>query len=892
MTDKEILKQIKGADKVKPYAVDHQAIRRGKANLALMMTLTTADHYDWFIGKFPSHNFFEYCGYRVYRRNVSKPPITVPQAEIAKLDMLNRKLVEAEEKNIYYRAFGPFEEQKQLLNHIHRLAPLMLACATNLSKERMHYIGEICDVNDELLLDMDLVKLYSIVNHYADEEEAIERIYADFNIPKESFEPVKIDERTHWGMVSCPSGEYFSHRDQAQLIVFQDQQTVLGEIEINDKEELLTPYTQWVKSIHEYHGADLSIPFAKPYPLWNLPALQGHKDRIVFLSDNLYCAYQQQRKIEERIQELAAAEWESRDRTKSYSSKNDWNDSFERALREEVQRRTIAEYRQVLEQLSEDNKYSLHLDNVSAQDIAWLTVRLLYIYLPTFGGPLYEYTSVKDKNRRKNLICVCTKVLNQLTSSQTPERTFAAINTLYFGYTTYSEMLPSDHIDNRLGSLFINYLGTVYETLCAVIEKMQEDDRLQYEKLKLKINENQSFCWSSWFGGDEALADVNWRELRKRDVVYVLPDETEDAVKTALKVYVRIKRICNSIRFTVKNKVKSVQEFLDLALNKWNMSPEKLDSKKEYASMFETFDPNAALPPLQEYIIDPIISEKSITLMYAPTGIGKTWFSMCIALAASNGKPLFSNTKTSWLAPKPRRVVYIDSEMTEYHFKKRLQILSQMYQSDHQNLSFKLVADENMNLADEESGYCDQITQWLNDEADAGRPVDLLILDNLSTLTGFNDSAKSWNTLFSWMKTLKEKRKHPCSVLVVHHSNKKGDQRGTSAKTATVDNVIKLEAQECTTANSVAFEVTVEKGRDMENMPDPFTVELKLQAKGMDKPVFSVKGMSKSNKTRTDEVDQYLKGEKTPPHAVIATLTGTSPAYVRQRSYKLKSKKE
>ena len=63
MTDKEILKQLKGADKIKPYAVDTAAIRRGKANLALMMTLTTADHYDWFIGKFPAHNYFEYYGY-------------------------------------------------------------------------------------------------------------------------------------------------------------------------------------------------------------------------------------------------------------------------------------------------------------------------------------------------------------------------------------------------------------------------------------------------------------------------------------------------------------------------------------------------------------------------------------------------------------------------------------------------------------------------------------------------------------------------------------------------------------------------------------------------------------------------------------------------------------
>jgi hypothetical protein len=142
------------------------------------------------------------------------------------------------------------------------------------------------------------------------------------------------------------------------------------------------------------------------------------------------------------------------------------------------------------------------------------------------------------------------------------------------------------------------------------------------------------------------------------------------------------------------------------------------------------------------------------------------------------------------------------------------------------------------------------------------------------------------------MKTLKEKRKHPCSVLVIHHSNKKGDQRGTSSKTATVDNVIKLKHQESTTANSVAFEVTVEKGRDIENIPDPFTVELQLPARGTAKIVFAVKGMNKNDKTRTQEVNQYLKGEKIPPHAVIATLTGTSPDYVRQQSFKLKRKKE
>ena len=149
MTDKKILKQIKGADKIKPYAVDHQAIRRGKANLALMMTLSTADHYDWFIGKFPSHNFFEFYGYRVYRRNVYQAPLTIPQAEIDKLDSLNRQLEKLQRKYISKSPIAPFDYQKELVDRIHYLTPFMLAAAANLTKQRMHYIGEICNAEPQ-----------------------------------------------------------------------------------------------------------------------------------------------------------------------------------------------------------------------------------------------------------------------------------------------------------------------------------------------------------------------------------------------------------------------------------------------------------------------------------------------------------------------------------------------------------------------------------------------------------------------------------------------------------------------------------------------------------------------------------------------------------------------
>ena len=883
MTDKEILKQIKGADKIKPYAVDIAAIRRGKANLALMMTLTTADHYDWFIGKFPSHNFFEYSGYRVYRRNVYQSIESVPQVEIDELYSLEKKLdrIIKENKDVYFESFSPCEERKRLIKQVYNLTPLLFKTLTDLTAKRMHYIGEICDSDDQLVFDTDLVKLYIMTNSYTDESDAISNILATYSVADSPFEPVDIDERTNWGMTKCPTSQYpLPQDDTVKRILFEDRKLTLGEVVIDNTKQSLIPHTKWTKGFHEPMGADVTIPFEKPYPLYNLPNIQRSPERTVLLTDNLMLAYQKQCSNDDYIESVVNDIYKENDRSSLYTSKNQLDHHFEISLNNEVQKKTNAQ----LEQMKKSEKFVFsHNPNFDSQKVAWLTARLLYLYEPHLlqeSGP--SECRAKSKYIDHTLHHIFRNIKHYGAKFET---VYEEIRDLGFWYDNLN--IPRNEFENIFLYFPLNfrdYLLNVYTALCDVIDEWKEQDRLRYQRLKLKEYSKQKFCWSSWFGEDEALADVNWRELRKRDVVFVLNADDEKSFATAIKVYMHANRICKSLKFALKKEVFEVDEMLKLAKEKYDLSTDRLQIIESKISIFEDFDPKAILEQKVDYLLEPIISDKSVTMLYAPTGIGKTWFTMCIALAISRGQPLFSDMLHSWVATKPHRVAYIDSEMTEFHFKTRLKILDPIYKAskDSKPLSFKLVAEDNINLLDEEKNYCDKITQWLNDEAANGNPVELLILDNLSTLTGFNDSAKAWDTVFSWLKTLKNKVKNRCSTIVIHHSNKKGEQRGSSAKTATVDNVIKLEREE-STSDRMQFKITVEKGRDMKQIPAPFSVVLHLPTEKRAKPSFKLllpfQSTKKNSKTRSEEAIAYLTGKKKIPHEVIAALTDLSPAF-------------
>jgi hypothetical protein len=63
--------------------------------------------------------------------------------------------------------------------------------------------------------------------------------------------------------------------------------------------------------------------------------------------------------------------------------------------------------------------------------------------------------------------------------------------------------------------------------------------------------------------------------------------------------------------------------------------------------------------PAREMLLNPILPERSLAMLYAPRGVGKTLLSLSIGLAVASGVPLLR-----WSAPRQKRVLYVDGRLS------------------------------------------------------------------------------------------------------------------------------------------------------------------------------------------------------------------------------------
>jgi putative DNA primase/helicase len=69
-------------------------------------------------------------------------------------------------------------------------------------------------------------------------------------------------------------------------------------------------------------------------------------------------------------------------------------------------------------------------------------------------------------------------------------------------------------------------------------------------------------------------------------------------------------------------------------------------------------------------LIDPILPEQGLALLYAYRGIGKTFLALGIAGAVASGSRFLR-----WAAPRSRRVLYVDGELPASTVRDRLAMI-------------------------------------------------------------------------------------------------------------------------------------------------------------------------------------------------------------------------
>ncbi|MFC1455388.1 AAA family ATPase [Microvirga arabica] len=225
--------------------------------------------------------------------------------------------------------------------------------------------------------------------------------------------------------------------------------------------------------------------------------------------------------------------------------------------------------------------------------------------------------------------------------------------------------------------------------------------------------------------------------------------------------------------------------------------------------------------PKREYILSPILPARSLAMLYAGRGIGKTRVGMGLAYAVASGGDFLR-----WRAPKQRRVLYMDGEMPAELMQERalaLMMASTCHPSDQSY--FQLLAMDrqepgtSLNLARPEHQAAIEV------KLDG---VELLVLDNLSTLVngGRENDAESWDTVQSWLLQL---RRRGVSVLLVHHAGRGGEARGTSKREDVLDTVINLKRpDDYDPEEGARFEVHLTKARGIAG-DDALPFEAKLQ---------------------------------------------------------------
>ena len=210
--------------------------------------------------------------------------------------------------------------------------------------------------------------------------------------------------------------------------------------------------------------------------------------------------------------------------------------------------------------------------------------------------------------------------------------------------------------------------------------------------------------------------------------------------------------------------------------------------------------------PPREFVIAPWLRTGESALIWAPTGVGKTWLTLSLSMAIAGGGRVWE-----WKAPKPRKVLIIDGEMNVQDLQERMAFLSKSRGVDGldsrelgSNLLFmpRQYQNPRSEFFDITNPASQEHILTHLEKAEA----EVIVIDNLTTCADSledENAAAAFRPVMSFLMKMKHAGK---TAIVVHHANKAGtDARGSTALEATFEVKLGLQRPAVSKPGSASF---------------------------------------------------------------------------------------
>jgi len=190
--------------------------------------------------------------------------------------------------------------------------------------------------------------------------------------------------------------------------------------------------------------------------------------------------------------------------------------------------------------------------------------------------------------------------------------------------------------------------------------------------------------------------------------------------------------------------------------------------------------------PAIEYVVEKLIAEGSVNVWFGQWGAKKTWAAIDLAVCVASGK--------QWLgmATEPCNVLIIDEESGDTRLANRIKdtMRGELGQLANASVPIKSVSLAQFNLL-KNSDDADLLTRLVL-ELDAK----LVIIDALADvmLGGDENAVKDTQPVFANLRFIAELT--GAAFIVIHHANKGGGYRGSSAIAGAIDTLLSVESKQ------------------------------------------------------------------------------------------------